>query len=52
VNVDDDFVTYKAALVNPFSYVRAAEMPDAQLLSDIFPELPGDVDPTGMVEES
>jgi hypothetical protein len=48
----DDFVTYKAALVNPFSYVRAATMPDAQLLSDIFPELPGDVDPTGMVEES
>lgn len=51
-NLNDDFVTYKAALSNPFSYVRTTTMPEAQLLSDIFPELPGDIDPTGVVEES
>jgi len=30
-NTDDDFVTYKEALVNPFSYVRSASKPDMSL---------------------
>ena len=28
VNADDDFVTYKEALANPFSYVRSTQKPD------------------------
>lgn len=52
VNLNDDFVTYKAALVNPFTYVRTATQPDTQLFSDVFPVQPGDIDPDGMVEES
>jgi hypothetical protein len=28
LNVDDDFVTYRNALINPFSYVRANSLPD------------------------
>lgn len=42
----EDFVRYKAALTNPFSYVRSTGMPTGQPLFDgSFPDLPSTIDP-------
>lgn len=45
-NVGDDYVTYREALVNPFSYVRTTGQPDTQpLLSTSWPDVPGNITP-------
>ena len=42
----EDFVAYKAALVNPFTYVRSTGMPTGDpLFSGVFPPLPGTLMP-------
>lgn len=47
-NADDDYVAYRAALNNPFSYVRTASQPDnAPLLDGDMPEQINDVGPSG-----
>lgn len=50
VNALDDFMVYRAALTNPFSYVRTATQPDAApLLDDDMPDQIGDIGPSGGV---
>lgn len=45
-NVGDDYVTYREALVNPFSYIRTTGQPDTQpLLSTAWPDIPGNIEP-------
>jgi hypothetical protein len=45
-NVGDDYVTYREALVNPFSYVRATGQPDTQpLLSTSWPDIDSNIEP-------
>lgn len=52
LNADDDFVTYRNALANPFSYVRSASMPStAPLFDGDFPEQSDDVGPSGGVPQ-
>lgn len=47
-NADDDYVTYRRALINPFTYVRTATQPTAvALLDGDFPEQSLDVGPSG-----
>lgn len=42
----EDFVTYKAALTNPFTYVRTTGIPTGEPLFDgTFPDLPSTIDP-------
>lgn len=44
-NPGDDYVTYRNALVNPFSYVRTTGQPDSQpLLSTSWPDLPSNIE--------
>lgn len=46
VNPGDDYVTYREALINPFSYVRTTGQPDSQpLFSASWPNVPGNVTP-------
>lgn len=49
VSATDDFVTYRNALANPFSYVRTASLPTASTggFSGDFPEQSTDVGPSG-----
>lgn len=45
-NAGDSYVTYRDALINPFSYVRATGQPDTQpLLSTSWPADPGNIGP-------
>lgn len=45
-NTGDDFVTYREALVNPFTYVRATGQPDTEpLFSGSFPDATGNITP-------
>lgn len=45
-NADDDYVTYREALINPFSYVRATGQPDTQpLFSGSWPDVAGNITP-------
>lgn len=45
-NPNDDFVTYREALINPFSYVRTTGQPDSQpLFSGSWPNVPGNITP-------
>lgn len=45
-NAGDDFVTYREALVNPFTYVRTTGQPDTEpLFSGTFPETACIIDP-------
>lgn len=45
-NPGDDYVTYRGALVNPFSYVRTSGQPDTQpLLSTSWPDLDTNIGP-------
>jgi hypothetical protein len=45
-NAGDDYVTYREALVNPFSYVRTTGQPDSQpLLSSSWPDDEGNILP-------
>lgn len=42
----EDFVTYRSALTNPFTYVRTTGMPSGQPMFDgVFPDLPSTIDP-------
>lgn len=58
VNGDDDYVTYRAALSNPFSYVRTASIPDtAPMLDGDMPDQACDIgvfgdDATGVIAGS
>ena len=57
VNPDDDFVTYRAALVNPFTYVRSESQPsDEPLFSGSFPVTGSAIEPyvtpTGVTQGS
>lgn len=58
INADDDFLTYRAALANPFSYIRTALIPDtAPMLDGDMPDQACDVgvfgdDPTGVIPGS
>jgi hypothetical protein len=46
VNAGDDYVTYREALINPFSYVRSTGQPDTQpLLSSSWPDVAGNITP-------
>jgi hypothetical protein len=45
-NAGDDYVTYREALINPFSYVRATGQPDTQpLLSTSWPDIDSNIEP-------
>lgn len=45
-NTGDDYVTYREALINPFSYVRTTGQPDSQpLLSASWPDVTGNITP-------
>ncbi len=45
-NAGDDFVTYREALINPFSYVRTTGQPDTQpLFSGSWPDTAGNILP-------
>lgn len=45
-NVSDDFMTYRSAMVNPFTYVRTTGQPDSEsLFSASWPEDACDVEP-------
>jgi hypothetical protein len=45
-NPGDDYVTYRDALVNPFSYVRTSGQPDSQpLFSGTWPDLDSNIEP-------
>ena len=45
-NAGDDYVTYREALINPFSYVRTTGQPDSQpLLSGSWPDVVGNITP-------
>jgi hypothetical protein len=46
INAGDDFVTYREALINPFSYVRTTGQPDSQpLFSASWPDVAGNITP-------
>lgn len=45
-NAGDNYVTYREALINPFSYVRTTGQPDSQpLLSGSWPDTAGNIEP-------
>lgn len=45
-NAGDDYVTYREALINPFSYVRTTGQPDSQpLFSGSWPDITGNITP-------
>lgn len=45
-NAGDDYVVYREALINPFSYVRTTGQPDTQpLLSGSWPDVDGNITP-------
>lgn len=45
-NTGDDYVTYREALINPFSYVRTTGQPDSQpLFSGSWPDVAGNIEP-------
>jgi hypothetical protein len=45
-NAGDDYVIYREALINPFSYVRTTGQPDSQpLFSGSWPDVAGNVEP-------
>ncbi len=45
-NAGDDYVTYREALINPFSYVRTTGQPDTQpLFSGSWPDVTGNITP-------
>jgi hypothetical protein len=46
VNAGDNYVIYREALINPFSYVRTTGQPDTQpLLSGSWPDVAGNISP-------
>jgi hypothetical protein len=54
-NAGDDYVTYREALINPFSYVRTTGQPDTQpLFSGSWPDVAGNIlpysAPTGVTD--